>query len=136
MSAGAAAPPQITRPMRSYAGYLFDLDGTIYLGDELLPGAAELVHALREQGRETLFLSNNPTKDPQMYADKLARLGIPTPVDRVLNPIGHDRGVASSGGAGRLGLRHRRGATGPVDPRGRHPDHRPSRRDRHRRGQL
>ena len=70
-----------------YAGYLFDLDGTIYLGDELLPGARELVHRLRELGRETLFLSNNPTRDPQMYADKLDRLGIPTPVERIVNPV-------------------------------------------------
>ncbi len=75
------------RPLRSYAGYLFDLDGTIYLGDELLPGAAELVRGLREAGRETLFLSNNPTKNPQMYADKLTRLGLPTPVNRIVNPL-------------------------------------------------
>ncbi|MDT0195772.1 HAD-IIA family hydrolase [Arthrobacter sp. AB6] len=76
-----------SRPVRAYAGYLFDLDGTIYLGDELLPGAAELVHGLREAGRETLFLSNNPTKNPQMYADKLTRLGLPTPVNRIVNPL-------------------------------------------------
>ncbi|MFJ5862626.1 HAD-IIA family hydrolase [Pseudarthrobacter sp. NPDC092439] len=82
------APTTLTaRPVRAYAGYLFDLDGTIYLGDELLPGAAELVHGLREAGRETLFLSNNPTKNPQMYADKLTRLGLPTPVDRIVNPL-------------------------------------------------
>lgn len=72
---------------RSYRGYLFDLDGTIYLGDELLPGARELVEELRAQGRETLFLSNNPTKDPEMYAAKLTRLGIPTPVSHVVNPV-------------------------------------------------
>lgn len=82
------APTNLTsRPVRAYAGYLFDLDGTIYLGDELLPGAAELVHGLRDAGRETLFLSNNPTKNPQMYADKLTRLGLPTPVNRIVNPL-------------------------------------------------
>ncbi|MFD5277000.1 HAD-IIA family hydrolase [Pseudarthrobacter sp. NPDC058362] len=82
------APTTLTaRPVRAYAGYLFDLDGTIYLGDELLPGAAELVHGLRDAGRETLFLSNNPTKNPQMYADKLTRLGLPTPVNRIVNPL-------------------------------------------------
>jgi len=82
------APTTLTsRPVRAYAGYLFDLDGTIYLGDELLPGAADLVHGLREAGRETLFLSNNPTKNPQMYADKLTRLGLPTPVNRIVNPL-------------------------------------------------
>lgn len=80
---GRLAPTQL----RSYAGYLFDLDGTIYLGDRLLPGAHELVTGLRESGRETLFLSNNPTRDPQMYADKLTRLGLPTPVERIVNPV-------------------------------------------------
>ena len=75
------------RADRLYEGYLFDLDGTIYLGDTLLPGAFELVTALREAGKETLFLSNNPTRDPQMYADKLGRLGLPTPVDRIVNPV-------------------------------------------------
>lgn len=33
-----------------YDGYIFDLDGTIYLGDILLPGAAELLHTLRREG--------------------------------------------------------------------------------------
>ncbi|WP_206064062.1 HAD-IIA family hydrolase [Kocuria rosea] len=72
---------------RMYDGYLFDLDGTVYLGDELLPGAHELITTLREQGRQTLFLSNNPTRDPQMYADKLSRLGLPTPTSHIVNTV-------------------------------------------------
>jgi HAD superfamily hydrolase (TIGR01450 family) len=72
---------------RLYEGYIFDLDGTVYLGDELLPGAFELITTLRELNRQTLFLSNNPTKDPQMYADKLNRLGLPTPVTHIVNPV-------------------------------------------------
>lgn len=74
-------------PSRLYGAYLFDLDGTIYLGDELLPGAHRLVATLREQGCQTLFLSNNPTRDPQMYADKLARLGLPTPTSHIVNTV-------------------------------------------------
>lgn len=74
-------------PSRIYGGYLFDLDGTIYLGDELLPGAHRLVTTLREQGCQTLFLTNNPTRDPQMYADKLARLGLPTPTTHIVNTV-------------------------------------------------
>lgn len=68
-----------------YQAYLFDLDGTIYLGDTLLPGAADTLAALREQGCRTIFLSNNPTKTRQQYAEKLTRLGIPTGVDDVIN---------------------------------------------------
>ena len=74
-------------PEHRYDGCDFDLDGTLYLGDALLPGAAELVAALREQGSKTVFLSNNPTRDPVMYAEKLTRLGIPTRVEEVLNPL-------------------------------------------------
>lgn len=85
MTTLAAGPA--TAPARLYDAYLFDLDGTIYLGDELLPGARELVTRLRAQGRETLFLSNNPTRDPQMYAEKLTRLGLPTPASHVVNPV-------------------------------------------------
>lgn len=82
-----SAVSAVAVPGRLYDGYLFDLDGTIYLGDRLLPGAYELVTALRESGKETLFLSNNPTRDPQMYADKLARLGLPTPTSHIVNTV-------------------------------------------------
>jgi NagD protein len=68
-----------------YSAYLFDLDGTIYLGDTLLPGAAKTVAALRAAGRRTIFLSNNPTRTRQQYVDKLAKLGIPTPLADVVN---------------------------------------------------
>lgn len=72
---------------RLYDGYLFDLDGTLYLGEQLLPGAHRLVTTLRELGRQTLFLTNNPTKDREMYAEKLTRLGIPTDPAHVVNPL-------------------------------------------------
>jgi NagD protein len=67
-----------------YNAYLFDLDGTIYLGDTLLPGAAETIAALRKVGRRTIFLSNNPTKTRSQYAMKLTHLGIPTPIDDII----------------------------------------------------
>jgi HAD superfamily hydrolase (TIGR01450 family) len=74
-------------PDRWYQAYLFDLDGTIYLGDQLLLGARRLVEALRERGIPVRFLSNNPTKDPEQYADKLAALGLPTPVEEIVNTV-------------------------------------------------
>jgi NagD protein len=67
-----------------YSTYLFDLDGTIYVGDTLLPGAAQTITALRKAGRRTIFLSNNPTKTRSQYAAKLLRMGIPTPVDDIV----------------------------------------------------
>jgi HAD superfamily hydrolase (TIGR01450 family) len=70
-----------------YEGYIFDLDGTIYLGDDLLPGAERLILKLRELGKRVIFLSNNPTKDPTMYAEKLTKLGLETPEDEIVNTV-------------------------------------------------
>jgi 4-nitrophenyl phosphatase len=72
---------------RLYGAYLLDLDGTVYLGDQLLPGAKRLVQALRDRGLPVRFLSNNPTKDPEQYAAKLDKLGLPTPVTEIVNTV-------------------------------------------------
>jgi NagD protein len=71
--------------MKLYDGYIFDLDGTVYLGDGLLPGAAETILYFRSQGRRTVFLSNNPTHTRYSYAGKLTRLGIPTTETEIIN---------------------------------------------------
>ncbi len=72
-------------PARLYDAYCFDLDGTVYLGDALLPTAYETIARLRALGRRTVFLSNNPTHTRQDYAAKLARLGLPTRAEDVIN---------------------------------------------------
>ncbi len=83
----ASAAGLFSAPNRLYEGYVFDLDGTIYLGDELLPGAGRLILKLRELGKKVVFLSNNPTKDPKMYAEKLTALGLPTSEEQVVNTV-------------------------------------------------
>ena len=74
-------------PTRDYRGYIFDLDGTVYLGKELLPGALRLIDGLRERGARIVFLTNNPTRDPQQYLDKLTGLGIDTGPEEILNTV-------------------------------------------------
>ncbi len=74
-------------PTELYDAYVFDLDGTIYLGDDLLPGAKRLIEELRRRDIPARFLSNNPTKDPAQYSDKLTGLGLPTPVDEIANTV-------------------------------------------------
>jgi len=66
-------------------GWLFDLDGTVYRGDVLIPGAAETIGALRAAGRRVAFLSNKPLQTRGDYAAKLTRLGIPTAADEVIS---------------------------------------------------
>lgn len=74
-------------PERVYEGYIFDLDGTIYLGDEALPGARSVVSTLQRAGRRLLFLSNNPTRDPRGYVAKLAGMGIHVETGQILTPV-------------------------------------------------
>lgn len=68
-----------------HRGWLFDLDGTVYRGQALVPGADAVIAALRADGRRVAFLSNKPLETRAQYADKLTRLGIPTAADDVVN---------------------------------------------------
>jgi arabinose operon protein AraL len=68
-----------------HRGWLFDLDGTIYLGEALIPGAEVVVAALRGDGRRIAFLSNKPLETRADYARKLTRLGIPAGAEDVIN---------------------------------------------------
>jgi HAD superfamily hydrolase (TIGR01450 family) len=67
-----------------YRGWLFDLDGTVYLGEALIPGAAEAIAGLRADGRRVGFLSNKPLQTREDYAAKLSRLGVPASADDVI----------------------------------------------------
>lgn len=86
---GTGWAPLLSRgaPDELFDAYVFDLDGTLYLGDELLPGARRLLLALRELGRPVRFLSNNATLDVAQYAAKLARMGLPTREGDVVNTV-------------------------------------------------
>ena len=55
--------------------FVLDMDGTIYLGDKILPNAVEFVKTARETGRRVVFFTNNASKNPQNYVDKLNRMG-------------------------------------------------------------
>ncbi|HEY3101589.1 MAG TPA: HAD-IIA family hydrolase [Methylomirabilota bacterium] len=62
-----------------------DLDGTVYLGEALVPGAAEAIAALRADGRRVVFLSNKPLQTRAEYAAKLTRLGVAAEAEDVIN---------------------------------------------------
>ena len=68
-----------------FKGFIFDLDGTVYLGDRLIPGADRVIRLLRENGRKVVFLSNKPLQTREDYAAKLTRLGVPAQPDEVVN---------------------------------------------------
>ena len=68
-----------------FGGFIFDLDGTIYLSDRLIPGADKVIGLLREKKKKIVFLSNKPIQTREDYARKLTRLGIPTAPSEVVN---------------------------------------------------
>jgi len=68
-----------------FKGFIFDLDGTVYRGDSLIPGADRVIRLLREKGNKVVFLSNKPLQTREDYASKLTRLSIPTQPDEVIN---------------------------------------------------
>lgn len=61
---------------KSFAAVAMDLDGTVYNGNKVIPGAPETVDAVRESGREVLFCTNNSTKTAKQISDKLCQMGI------------------------------------------------------------
>jgi HAD superfamily hydrolase (TIGR01450 family) len=84
---GAAADARRRRPDRIYPGYILDLDGTVYLGSEPLPGAVEAIAALRAAGSRFIFLSNNPLERSTTYAARLRGMGVPVEDDDVVSSI-------------------------------------------------
>lgn len=88
MSAATAVEPQVVRrPERRFDGYAFDLDGTVYLGDELLPEAAETIEDIRAHGGRVVFVTNKPLESSAEYAAKLSRLGIPASPEEVVTAL-------------------------------------------------
>lgn len=69
---------------RAYRSIAFDLDGTVYLGDEVVPGAPETLEAVRGLGIEVCFLTNNAVRPPEAVAEKLSRLGVKAAPNEVL----------------------------------------------------
>jgi len=62
--------------IRSKAGFIIDMDGVLYHGNYLLPGASEFVDWLNKENKQYLFLTNSSERSPRELQLKLARMGI------------------------------------------------------------
>src|SRR5947207_12846513 len=71
--------------MLPYTTYLIDLDGVIYRGNELLPGAKEFVSWLEANNKKFLFLTNNSFASETQVLEKLVGLGISTDTSHLLS---------------------------------------------------
>lgn len=92
---------------------MLDLDGVVYVGGAGVPGAAESLAAVREEGVRLAFVTNNASRPPQAVADHLVEVGVPADVDDVVTSaqaaareirsrFGDGARVAAVGGRGLL----------------------------------
>ncbi len=113
-------PDSVGTRLRSVRGFVFDLDGTLVLGDRRnkglmpLPGALEITRWVNRQGMPFVIFTNGTTQTPQQYAHALRGIGFDLPDDAMMTP-------ASSAVAVFARRRHRRvmilgdeGLAGPL----------------------
>lgn len=75
------------RSLREMRGFVFDLDGCVWTGEVLMPGAAETLGHIRQQGKSLCFLTNNSRARARTMQGKLARLGVEAKEAEVLTPL-------------------------------------------------
>ncbi len=68
----------------SYDGFLIDLDGVVWLGREPVPGSPAALAAMLAAGKEIVFVTNNPSKRPVEYAERLAGMGVEVGPERIV----------------------------------------------------
>ncbi|MGM8215883.1 HAD-IIA family hydrolase [Bacillaceae bacterium W0354] len=66
-------------------GFIFDLDGTVYVDNRLIDGAEESIKKLQARGDKVVFLTNKSIETIEAYVDKLTRLGIEVKRENVIN---------------------------------------------------
>jgi arabinose operon protein AraL len=69
-----------------FSGYIFDLDGTIYIGNRIIDGAVETIRYLQSLDKKLLFLTNKTIESRENYVKKLNKFGISVSLDHLLNP--------------------------------------------------
>ena len=64
--------------------FVLDMDGTFYLGDHVIEGALEFVRYVEGTGRRVLFFTNNSSRSPRAYMERLAAMGCPIGRDQIM----------------------------------------------------
>jgi glycerol 3-phosphatase-2 len=68
----------------SYDGFLVDLDGVVWVGRDPVPGSPEALATMLAAGKEVVFVTNNPTKRPAEYAERLSEMGVEVGPERIV----------------------------------------------------
>jgi len=68
-----------------YEGFIFDLDGTIYRGEKLIPNADKTINHIKASGKKAIFISNKTTGSIEDYYDFLISKGLVIEADEIVN---------------------------------------------------
>jgi NagD protein len=71
----------LAETLKRKKGFICDMDGVIYHGNRLLPGAGEFVEWLKSSDMRFLFLTNSSERSPRELQQKLARMGVEVPIE-------------------------------------------------------
>lgn len=74
-------PQEILKGISCFA---LDMDGTIYLGEKWIEGAQEFLDAVKKAGKQYIFLTNNSSKGPENYVEKLRKMGLETEASSIV----------------------------------------------------
>lgn len=74
----------MARDLKNVKCFLLDMDGTFYLGENILPGSLDFIEAVKATGRDFLFLTNNSSHNAEYYVKRLERMGLAVGVDKIL----------------------------------------------------
>ena len=73
-----------TNVLKNKKLFIFDMDGTIYLGEQVFPYAVDFINKLRKSGRKVLFFTNNASRSPETYVTRLEKMGFSPSSDEIM----------------------------------------------------
>ena len=103
-----------------FDGFLVDFDGVVWVGRDPVPGSPEALNELRAAGKRLVFVTNNPSRLPAAYAEKLAGFGVEAEPEQIVTAgMAAARLAVEAAGEGRPRLRGRRAGAARAGRRGR-----------------
>ena len=75
----------MTDKLKNCRVFVFDLDGTLYLGEDALPGAHEIISGLEQMGKNYIYLTNNSSRSTRDYITRLRKLGFPCETENMFS---------------------------------------------------
>jgi 4-nitrophenyl phosphatase len=116
--------PQVLERLRGARGFIFDMDGTLALGDRVnhglsaLPGAVEMLAWVRERGLPYVVFTNGTNRSPHHFAQVLRDAGLDVPDDQMMTPASSAVVMFTRRGYKRVMVLGTDGLTGPLTEAG------------------